>query len=121
VAGIVAVPSPGDDLTHEVSFLFAQLDEIESQSALIRVAARKEAAETEAAAEREHGRLLARARTEADQEANELLSRSHARSEHDARAITERAEAEAQRVLARGRERSDAVVQLIVDRLIGGR
>ncbi|HUO73627.1 MAG TPA: hypothetical protein VMU39_22850 [Solirubrobacteraceae bacterium] len=117
-AGIVAVPSRGDELTHEVSFLFAQLDEIEAEREVIRAAARTAAAETEATAERERRRLLARAHAGADREANELIERSHAAATRDARAIEAGAEREAQRILARGQERIPAVVQLIVDLLV---
>ncbi len=117
-AGIVAVPSPGDELTQEVSFLFAQLDAIDLERSQGRAAARTAAAETEAEARREGRRLLAQAGIDAEREASELLDRSHAEAERRARMIAAEGERDAGQVLGRGRERTPAVVRLIVERVL---
>jgi vacuolar-type H+-ATPase subunit H len=109
-ASVVAVPSAGDRLAGEVSFLFDHLDGIERHRELLIASALSDAAALEAAAARERHRLLEDAGLEAERVAAELLAERRARSERRARALLAEAEREAERALARGRERTPALV-----------
>jgi vacuolar-type H+-ATPase subunit H len=119
-AAVVAVPSAGDELTREVEFLFAQLDEIDERGALVISTARSEAAAIEAAAGARRGRLLAQARAEAERGAADLLDRRRAAGEQQARMMLAEAEREAELVLERGRERTPALVRQLVERVMEG-
>jgi vacuolar-type H+-ATPase subunit H len=119
-AGVVAVPSAGDELAGEVAFLFAQLDEIEQREALLVSAARSQAAEIEAAAGRERRRDLEQAQADAERLAAELLGERRADCERRVQAMLTDAEREADRVLARGRERTPGLVQEVVARVLEG-
>lgn len=117
-ATVVAVPSAGEDLTGEVAFLFARLDEIGSSGELIRSGAASEAAEIEAAAQAERRRILAEAHADGKRVATELLARRRASAERLAAAMLADADGESARVLARGRERTPALVQEILERIL---
>ena len=114
----MAVPSAGDELTQEVSFLFAPLDEVEQRGQLVISSARSEATEIEAAAAIERRRLLDEARAEGERSAAELLSARRAAGEQRALALLVDAEREADRVHERGRERTPALVARIVERAL---
>jgi hypothetical protein len=83
-AGVLAVPSTGDELTGEVSFLFLDLDAIEHQREVLLVAARSDATRTEQEAVVEGNRLLAEAQEEAERRAASILDQRRARA-HNAR------------------------------------
>ncbi len=117
-AGVVAVPSAGDELSREVSFLFAQLDELERRSELILSESRSEAAALEAAARQERSRLLEKARADAERLAGELLAAGRSASDQRARVLLAVADREAVRVLARGRERTPALVDEILEHVL---
>jgi len=119
-AGVVAVPSAGDELSGEVAFLFGPLDEIETQSELTLSSARSAAAKQEAAAVEQRHRLLEDADADAQRIAAELLSQRRVRAEQQARALLAGAEREAQRVTALGRERTPALVSDVIQRLLEG-
>ena len=119
-AGVVAVPSAGDEVSLEVSFLFAQLDELEWRSELMLSESRSEAAALEAAARRERSRLLEEARADAERLAGELLAAGRWASDERARELLDDADREAERVLARGRKRTPALVDEILERLLEG-
>jgi vacuolar-type H+-ATPase subunit H len=119
-AGVVSVPSTGEELPREVSFLFAELDETERQGRMIRSSASSEADEIESMARREARRILEEARTEAERRAAESLAARRAECERRAQAMLAEAIREAERVLARGRERTPAMVEEIVERILEG-
>jgi cell division septum initiation protein DivIVA len=119
-ARVVAVPSAGDELSREVSFLFGPLDEIERQTAQNLAAAQSQADEVEAAAARRARRMLDDAHAEAERLAAALIAEHRADSERRVRAMLCDAEREAERVRARGRERTPALVAEIVERLLAG-
>jgi vacuolar-type H+-ATPase subunit H len=119
-ATVVAVPTAGDELTREVKFLFAELDQIEERRELAITTARTEAGEIEAAAGIQRRRLLEEAREEGERRASELLESRRAASEQRARAMLADAEREAQLVLARGRQRTPPLVREIVERVLEG-
>ncbi len=119
-AGVVAVPSRGEELTGEVAFLFARLDEIEAQGELIRSTAISDAAEIAAAADAERRRILADARAEGERVAAELLARRRATTEQQVAAMLADARGHAARVHARGRERTPALVDEMVERMFEG-
>ena len=119
-AGVVAVPSRGEELTGEVASLFARLDEIEAQSELIRSTAISDAAEIAAAADAERRRILAEARAEGERVAAELLAHRRATAEQQVAAMLADARGHAARVHARGRERTPALVEEIIERMVEG-
>jgi F0F1-type ATP synthase membrane subunit b/b' len=119
-AGVVAVPSRGEDLTGEVARLFARLDAIEAQGELIRSTAISDAAEIAAAADAERRRILADARAEGERVAAELLARRRATTEQQVAAMVADARGQAARVHALGRERTPALVEEIVERMFEG-
>lgn len=119
-AGAVAVPSAGDELSREVSFLFAQLDEIDLQVERRVSSGASEAVEIEAAAGVEHRRILEDAHAQAEHVAAELLAERHARCEQRVREMLAEAEQVADGVLASGRERTPAFVREVVKRVVGG-
>ncbi len=119
-AGVVAVPSPGEELTGEVALLFARLDEIEAQAELIRSTATSDAAEIAAAADAERRQIGADARVEGERVAAELLARRRATVERQVAAMLADARGQAAQVHARGRERTPALVGEIVERMFEG-
>lgn len=119
-ARLVAVPSAGDQLSREVAFLFARLDEIEQRGELVVSSARTEAAEIVAAAGIRRRRILEDARAEGERRAAELLGARRGASEQRVQAMRADAERDVQLVLARGRERTLALVQKIVERVLEG-
>jgi vacuolar-type H+-ATPase subunit H len=119
-AGVVAVPSAGDELSGEVAFLFEHLDEIEERSELLLSSAHSEAAGIEAAARVQCDRLLNEASGEANRIAAELLAERRADGEGRARVVLADAEREVERVRARGRERTPAWVAEVVARMLEG-
>lgn len=119
-AGAVAVPSAGEDLTGEVAFLFAPLDELQRESDLIVTTSRTAAAELEARAREDARRLLKDARATALHTAAEILDARGAACEQRAQALLAEAEREAERVLARGRERIPALAEAVAERILEG-
>ncbi len=119
-AGVMAVPSLRDELSHEVDFLFGQLDEAERRGELLLSAARTEAAERELAAGRTRSRMLEEARAEGERVAAQLLAASRAGCERRARGMLTEAERESERVLARGRERIPSLVGAVVAKVLDG-
>lgn len=119
-AGVMAVPSTGDELSHEVAFLFGQLDEAERRGELLLSAARAAAAELELAAGRTHSRMLEEARSDGERVATELLAASRDGCERRARGMLTEAGREAERVLARGRERIPSLVDAVVAKVLDG-
>lgn len=119
-AGVVAVPSAGDELAHEVAFLFDQLDQIEQRGELVLSASETDAFEIEATAAAERRRILDDARAEAERAAAELLARRSANCRRLAREMLADAEREAELVATRGRERSPALVQEVIGRVLEG-
>lgn len=117
-AGVVAVPSAGDELSAEVAFLFGELDAIADRKELILASARSEAAEIVSAAKGQRTRLLADARIGAERTAAELLAERRARSEERASTMLADAVREAERVRARGRERTPAFAALVLGRVL---
>jgi len=117
-AGALAVPSAGDELAREVTFLFGDLDAIAAHRERLLAAARSEAAEAEQAAARERSRLLARAREDGERRAARVLVERRARVEKRGRRMLADADREAARIRARGRERTPGVVRDIVERLL---
>jgi vacuolar-type H+-ATPase subunit H len=119
-AGVVAVPSTGEELPREVSFLFAELDETERKGRMLRSLSSSEAAQIESAARQESRRILEDARTEAERMAAELLATRRAGCEQRTQAMLGDASREAERVLLRGWERTPEVVEEIVERILAG-
>jgi len=119
-AGVVAVPSAGEELSGEVEFLFEPLDEIEERRELLLSSARSEAAGIEKAARVQRDRLLEDASAEAQRIAAELLAERRARGEERARMVLADAQREVERVCARGRERTPAWVAEVVARMLEG-
>ncbi|HSC02237.1 MAG TPA: hypothetical protein VLC49_02930 [Solirubrobacteraceae bacterium] len=117
-ASALAVPSAGDELTGEVTFLFGDLDAIARRRETLLTAAGSEAAEAEQAAARERSRLLARAREDGERRAAQVLLERRTHLQARARHMVADADREAARVLARGRERTPGVVRDIVERLL---
>jgi vacuolar-type H+-ATPase subunit H len=117
-AGMLAVPSAGDELAGEVAFLFDDLDEIERHRASLLAAARSDAARAEQAAVEERARLLVEAHREGERRAQALLVERRARAQESRDALLTQAGLEADRILARGRQRTPALIQEIVDRLL---
>ena len=118
---MVAVPSAGDELSREVEFLFADLDEIAGRGAHILAAARAEAAEIAArrgaAAPEAAGGGARRGRT--GQRPSYWRERRES-CERAAQMLLADAEREAARVLAQGRERTPELVEQVISRLLEG-
>ncbi len=119
-ARVVAVPSPGDELSREVSGLFGELDEIERRATALLTSARSDAAEMEAAAVRERHRILADAEAEGRRVAAEVMAARRAKCEQRATTMLAEAAREAERVVARGREQTPAFVAEVMERLLAG-
>ena len=119
-ASIVAVPSPGDELTQEVAGLFPGLDEIARRANALIAEARSAAAETEASAVGERRRILEAAEAEADRAAAVILAARRASCERQAAAMLADAAREVERVRAGGRRRTSALVTAVVGRLLAG-
>jgi len=119
-AGVLAVPSAGDELAGEVSFLFSDLDELEHQRQTLLTAARSDAGRAEQTAVRERNRLLAEAHEEGERRAAMILNERRARAQQSARAMLADADRDASQVRARARERMPALGAEIVQRLLEG-
>jgi vacuolar-type H+-ATPase subunit H len=119
-AGVLAVPSAGDELAGEVSFLFSDLDELEHQRQTLLTAARSDAGRAEQTAVRERNRLLAEAHEEGERRAGMILNERRARAHESARAMLADADRDASQVRARARERMPALGAEIVQRLLEG-
>lgn len=119
-AGVIAVPSAGDELAREVGFLFKRLDAIEQRSQTAIERARAEAARIDAAADAERRRLLADAQSEAGRQAAELLEQRRTGVEQARRSMLEVAERDAERIVRRGRDRTPAFVDEVVQHLLEG-
>ncbi len=117
-AGMLAVPSAGDELTGEVSFLFVDLDEIERERAALLAAARSAAIAAERAAARERERLLAQAREEGERLAAAATAERRATVQRRSQAMLAGADRDAARIRARARRRTPALVADIVERLL---
>ena len=115
-AGMLAVPSAGDELSGEVSFLFADLDELQHEREALLGAARADAARAEQTATRERGRLLRDAHEEGERRAAMILEDRRARARERTRAIIAQANGDAEQVLARAAERTPSLVAEIVER-----
>jgi vacuolar-type H+-ATPase subunit H len=119
-ARVVAVPSPGDELSREVRGLFGDLDEIERRADALLIGARSDAAKSEAAAVRERHRILADAEAEGQRVAAEVMAARRAAYEQRAAAMLGEAAREAERVVARGREQTPVLVTEVIERLLAG-
>ena len=119
-AGVLAVPSAGDELAGEVSFLFSDLDEIEHQRQTLLVAARSDAEQAKQEAVRERTRLLAHAHDEGERRAAMILDERRSRARQRTRAMLAEADRNAAQVHERARERMPALVAEIVERLLEG-
>lgn len=119
-AGVLAVPSAGDELAGEVSFLFSDLDEIEHQRQTLLVAARSDAEQAKQEAVRERTRLLAHAHDEGERRAAMILDERRSRARQRTRAMLAEADRDAAQVHERARERMPALVAEIVERLLEG-
>jgi len=117
-AGVLAVPSAGDELTAEVSFLFTDLDEMERQRQVLLGAARSYAAEAEQHAVVERNRLLNQAHEEGEQLAAAILDQRRTQARKRSRAMLDEADRDASRVRVGARERMPALVTEIVERLL---
>ena len=117
-AGIVAVPAAGDELSREVAFTFARLDEIDAERELALGEAREEAARIEASAVCERRRILEGAQAEAERVEAEIVAMRRASCEEQVESMLVEAGREAERVLARGRERTPQTVEEIVARML---
>ena len=116
-AGVLAVPSAGEELAGEVSFLFADLDEIEHRRETLLVDARTDVGTAERAAVRERNRLLAKAYEEGERRAAILLDERRAQADQHTRAMLAEADRDAAEVRARGQQRMPALIDEIVERL----
>jgi hypothetical protein len=117
-AGAIAVPSAGDELAAEVTFLFGDLEAIARRRQSLLTAARAGAVEAERAAAAQRGRLLAQAREVAEQRAAQVLVERRVRVRSRSSEMLVGAEREAAEILARGRKRTPAMVQEIARRLL---
>ena len=117
-AGVLAVPSAGDELTGEVSFLFADLDEIEHQRERLLEAARSDAANAEQTATHERSRILLNAHEEGERRAAMILDERRAQARRRTRAMLAKADRDAVEVRERAQERMPALVAEIVERLL---
>jgi vacuolar-type H+-ATPase subunit H len=118
-AGAVAVPSPGEELSGEVGFLFEQLDQIEQRAKAIIASARADASQLESAAADERRRVLGVGEAEAEQVAARLLAERRAACARQAMTMHADAQREVERVLARGRERTPDLIEEVIRRLLG--
>jgi vacuolar-type H+-ATPase subunit H len=118
-AGVLAVPSAGEDLLGEVAFLFGELDAVQARAHQEHEAAQARTAASEADARTERARILAAANEQAKRVEAQLLSERRAACESEAAALLAGARREAARVLARGRESTPALVAEVMRR-IGG-
>jgi hypothetical protein len=116
-AGVLAVPSAGEELAGEVSFLFADLDEIEHQRETLLVDARTDVGTAERAAVRERNRLLAKAYEEGERRAAISLDERRAQADQHTRAMLAEADRDAAEVRARAQQRMPALIDEIVERL----
>ena len=118
-ATVVSVPSPGDDVTREVAFLFAELDAVDEQAKTVSESARIQADAIEADARAQRAQILAEARQRAEHAFAEVFSEQRATGESQAQAILADAQRAASRVLARGRESTPALAAEVVRRIVG--
>ncbi|MGO8906542.1 MAG: hypothetical protein ACLQMH_13100 [Solirubrobacteraceae bacterium] len=118
-AGVLAVPSAGEDVAHEVVFLFGELDAVQKRARQMRESAQAEAVAIEADARAHRSGILAEALEQAELASTRLLSERRVRHEREVATILAEAEAEAARVLARGRESTPALVAEVVRRIVG--
>ena len=116
-AGVLAVPSAGEELAGEVSFLFADLDEIEHRRETLLVDARTDVGTAERAAVRERNRLLAKAHEEGERRAAILLDERRAQADQHTRAMLAEADRDAAEVRARAQQRMPALIAEVVERL----
>jgi flagellar biosynthesis/type III secretory pathway protein FliH len=117
-AEALAVPSAGDELAGEVSFLFADLDEIENQRETLLAAARSDAGRAEQAAVRERNRLVTEAHEEGERRAAIVLDGGRARAQRRTRAMLAEADRDAAQIHARARKRVPALVAEIAQSLL---
>lgn len=117
-AGVLAVPTAGDELTGEVSFLFADLEELERERETRLVAARSDAVKAEQAAVRERKRLLIDAHEDGERRAEMILTERRARARRRTRAMLAEADRDAAQVRARAGERMPVLVAEVVQRLL---
>jgi vacuolar-type H+-ATPase subunit H len=117
-AGMLAVPSSGDELTGEAAILFVELDEIDEQRETLLAIARSDADRTERAAARERDRLLVQAREDGEQRAQHLLDQRRARAQRRIGTMLAEADQEAARVRARARRSTPKLVADIVERFL---
>jgi len=117
-AGVLAIPAAGDELAGEVSFLFADLDEIEHQRETLLLAARSDADRAEQGAVGERTRLLTQAHEEGERRAAMVLDERRALAQRRARAMLAEAERDAAHIHERARERTPTLVAEIVERLV---
>ena len=117
-AGILAVPSAGDELAGEVSFLFSDLDELEQQRQSLLGAARSDATKVEQTAVAERNRLLTQAHEEGERRAAVILDDRRTQARRRTRAMLAEAERDASQIHARARERIPALVGEVVERLL---
>ncbi len=118
-AGVLAVPSAGDDVAGEVAFLFEELDAVQTQALQTHASGQAQAAAIEADARAWRSRILAEALEQAERDSARHLAERRASYEHRAAMIVAEAEREAARVLARGRESTPALVAEVVRRIRG--
>ena len=117
-AGVLAVPSAGDELAGEVSFLFSDLDELEQQRQSLLGAARSDATKVEQTAVAERNRLLTQAHEEGERRAAVILDDRRTQARRRTRAMLAEAERDASQIHARARERIPALVGEVVERLL---
>ena len=117
-AGILAVPSAGDELAGEVSFLFSDLDELEQQRQSLLGAARSDATKVEQTAVAERNRLLTQAHEEGERRAAMILDDRRTQARRRTCAMLAEAERNASQIHARARERIPALVGEVVERLL---
>jgi len=117
-AGVLAVPSAGDELAGEVSFLFSDLDELEQQRQSLLGAARSDATKVEQTAVAERNRLLTQAHEEGERRAAMILDDRRTQARRRTCAMLAEAERNASQIHARARERIPALVGEVVERLL---
>ncbi len=117
-AAAIAVPSPGEQRSGEVEFLFARLDAVEGDAERILAAARAAAEQIEVRAHERCRLLLDDARAGAAAHAAELEAQRAADCERRARALIAAGEREAERVRARGRERIPGFARALAGRIL---
>jgi vacuolar-type H+-ATPase subunit H len=117
-AGVLSVPSAGDELAGEVSFLFPDLDQMEQARQMLLGAARSDAVKAEQTAVAERNRLLTQAYEEGERRAATILDERRSRARRRTRMILAEADRDASQIHARARERMPTLVAEIVDRLL---